>query len=308
MPLVAQEIGSFPADSDSIWISRTFWIFVFLTVLIIPTTALKTLDALRFSSMVAICCFVIVVVMVILYAVSPGDRFLINEERGEITAFPTSPLNFFESAPLYVFAYGGHPLAFILTNELMNPTLRRIAILNVGAFGFVTVVYATVALFGYFTFGDRVMSNILLNYPNDDPLIIAVRIGISVAVAFSYPVLANPWKQSMASLVFGVDKQGREAADLSFCKYYSLVVVLVVLTVAVSMWTDDLGIVSRLQGATAGTFMQICVPGLIYCYYDRVRPQDLRDDPWYRFKWKGAVFLIVFGVLFIPIATTVVFV
>ena len=238
-----------------------------------------------------------------------AERFEIDEsEIGEISAFPTSPLNFFEAAPLYVFAYGGHPLAFILTNEMMDPSTNRIHVTLCGSFGFVTMIFAAVALFGYFTFGDRTRSNILLNYPNDDALIIAVRIGLSVAVAFSYPVLANPWKQSMASLLFRVDKEGKDALDLPWYKYYSLVALLVALTVGISMLTDDLGIVSKLQGATAGTFMQICVPGLIYYYYDSVRPQDLRDNPMHNVKWKGAVLLVVFGAIFIPFATTVIFI
>ena len=78
MPLVAQEVGAFPVDSDSIWISRPFWIFTFLIVLIIPATALRKLDELRFISMAAICCFVYVLVMVILYAVSKGFQISSN--------------------------------------------------------------------------------------------------------------------------------------------------------------------------------------------------------------------------------------
>ena len=310
MPLVAREIGNYSSDSDSIIITREFWIFLFLIILILPTTALKKLDQLRFSSTIAICCFIYVTIIVILFALFPdADTFKLEDDAiGETSFLPTNALDFFEAAPLYVFAYGGHPLAFILTNELENPTLKRINITLINAFGFVTIVYAIVGVTGYATFGDQTATNILLNYPDDNIWIIIVRIGLSIAVAFSYPVLANSWKQSMASLLFRVDKYGKDANDLEWYKYYTLVAILIFATVIISMLTDDLGIVSKLQGSTAGTFLQIVAPGLIYYYYDKKLDRTMLDNKMHNFKWKGAILLIIFGFIMIPFATTLVFV
>ena len=306
MPLVAQQLTNMDADSDNILNKRAFWIFAFLICLIIPTTMLKKLDHLRFSSMISVLCFIYIMFIAIVYALVDG--FDIEDDNvGQIKMFPTSTFSFFESAPLYIFAYGGHPLAFILTNELENPTLKRINITLMNAFSFVTMVYAVVGLCGYFTFGDATKTNILLNYPNDATLIVIVRIGLSIAVAFSYPVLANPWKQSMASLVFRIEKEGKDANDLVWYKYYLLVAILVGLTVLIAMLTDDLGIVARLQGATAGTFLQIIAPGLIYIYYAKLGDGDLIDNAMHDLKLKGAIFLIVFGCIMIPFGTTLVF-
>ena len=199
-------------------------------------------------------------------------------------------------------------MAFILTNELENPTLKRINITLTSAFGFVTIVYAIVGLFGYFTFGNETKTNILLNYPDDNGWIIVVRIGLSIAVAFSYPVLANSWKQSAASLIFRVDKYGKDANDLIWYKYYTLVAILIFATLIISMLTDDLGIVSKLQGSTAGTFLQIVAPGLIYYYYDKLADRHMLDNKMHNLKWKGAILLIIFGCIMIPFATTLVFV
>ena len=290
-----------------------------------PTTALKKLDQLRFSSMITITCFIYLTIMVILFAFLP--RFEVDaEDRGHVTALPQNALDFFEAAPLYVctciclciqciqFYFYCRCLRMegihwrLLTNELENPTLKRINITLTSSFSFVTVVYAVVALFGYLTFGDETKSNILLNYPDDNVFIIIVRIGFSIAVAFSYPVLANSWKQSAASLLFRVDKYGKEANDLIWYKYYILVGILIFSTLLISMLTDDLGIVSKLQGSTAGTFLQIVAPGLIYYYYDKLYDGHMLDNKMHNLKWKGAILLVIFGCIFIPFATTLVFV
>eukprot|EP01084_Bolivina_argentea_P096130 172817_1 len=167
MPLVTRELGQFDVDSDSILISREFWIILFLIVFIIPTTALKKLDELRFSSMIAIACFIYVTIIIIAYELNDNLNIDSEYDDRKVSAFPTHAFDFFRAAPMYIFAYGGHPLAFILTNELENPTLRRINITLIYSFGFVTIVYAVVGLFGYFTFGNQTKSNILLNYPDD---------------------------------------------------------------------------------------------------------------------------------------------
>merc|ERR1712129_495913 len=111
----------------------------------------------------------------------------------------------------------------------------------------------------------------------------------------------------MGSLLFAVDKQGKEANDLPWYKYCSLVAILVGSTVLIALLTDDLGIVARLQGATAGTFLQIIAPGLIYIYYDKLAVRDQLDNPLHNVKWKGAWLLIIFGSVMIPFGTTLVF-
>ena len=101
MPLVTRELLDIDADSDNMLIQREFWILAFLIVLIIPTTSLKKLDQLRFSSMIAIACFIYVTIMVIAFALIPGFD-IDDDDRGDVSAVPKNALNFFEAAPLYV--------------------------------------------------------------------------------------------------------------------------------------------------------------------------------------------------------------
>eukprot|EP01084_Bolivina_argentea_P093815 168672_1 len=58
MPLVMRELVDMDTHSDAIYLTRPFWIAIFVIFLIFPTTSLKKLDQLRFSSMIAIVCFI----------------------------------------------------------------------------------------------------------------------------------------------------------------------------------------------------------------------------------------------------------
>ena len=308
MPLVTKELANFSDDSNSIILTRQFWIFLFLILFILPTTVFRKLDELRFISLVAICCFVYVIIIIILFAVDIPGLDITQNDRGNTGLFPNTVLDFFEAAPLYIFAFNGHPLAFVLTNELKHPSLKRINRTLFSSFGCVSIMKSVLGMTGYATFGDKTRSNILLNYPDDNIYVIIVRIGISIAVAFSFPVLANPWKQSMASLLYKVDKYGKDVNNLIWYKYYILVGILIFVTLTISMLVDDLGIVFRLQGSTAGIFLQMIAPGFIYYYYDKLCDTIIINNTFHWLKLKGAIILIIFGCIMVPMTTLLVFV
>ena len=155
--------------------------------------------------------------------------------------------------------YTGHPLGFTLCNELENNTLIRINKTITWSYTFITMVYLTVALLGYYTFGDMVSSNILVDYPNSDPLIIILRILLCIAISFSCPLLANGWKDSVAALIFKTHKEGKDAKDLPTHKYLFIVSLLIALTTITALIFDDLGLIARLQGATVSKYPNICV-------------------------------------------------
>ena len=69
-----------------------------------------------------------------------------------------------------------------------TPTLERCTKVNGMGFGLVTSLYVTVAVCGYYTFGDITPSNIIDAYPNNAPVAVA-RVGLSLVVIFSYPIM-----------------------------------------------------------------------------------------------------------------------
>ena len=211
-----------PCHLDDVLFSRT-WITLYLALFIIPTGALKQLDFLRFTSMLAMLCFLFITISMIWYfgddAVNVCNGQLSDSECGlrAFSSFNSSSdfLKFFKAAPVYCFAFGTHSLAFPLTNELRNANALRMATVIVIAFGITTMYYIGVGVVGYWTFGDGVESNVLGNYPQDSWLLFAVRIGLCFALTFSYPVVMNPCRQSLSGMLFG-----ENAETLSNFKFY----------------------------------------------------------------------------------------
>ena len=113
MPLVSDHFG--------IYNNRTFWMLGYVIVLIVPITLLKELNALKYTSFLAILCFIYLVVLIFGYYPSLSK----NDGNIEINMYPTDILSFFKAVPVFIFALGGHGLAFNVTNELKNNTQQR---------------------------------------------------------------------------------------------------------------------------------------------------------------------------------------
>ena len=102
MPLVANELNIID--------NRTFWILTFVILLITPTTLFRKLDALRFTSILAILCFIYLIIVVILYSPNVSDALdPINEDNmdNEVLMFPPDVFSFFKAAPVLIWAFGG---------------------------------------------------------------------------------------------------------------------------------------------------------------------------------------------------------
>lgn len=79
-----------------------------------------------------------------------------------------------------------------------------------GSIGMVVVVYAAVAYCGYFTFGENVEDDILVSYPEVIPVAI-VRIALSIAIAWSYPLQLHPTRRCLFSLIWQTEDTEMDA-------------------------------------------------------------------------------------------------
>eukprot|EP01084_Bolivina_argentea_P270415 459802_1 len=295
--------------------SRQFWIVVFLIVVCIPTARLKKIDSLRFTSTAAIVCFTYVTIIVVLYAFIPEldlcdpddpERFVQFCENTHIHAAPIQSaqdlLKFFKAAPVIIFAFTCHQNAFSVTNELQIASKTNLNKTLFGSISFCCVVYCMVSFSGYWSFGESAPSNLLTAYPKSIPILI-VRICLSLAIAFSYPVLAHPARNSFSSLIFQV----ADSKELNWIAYNSITWTIVLLSFTISMITDDLGIVLGLVGATGTTVIAFILPGLFYFYLPQHMLEKNQPDT---YKWKRyvALSMVVLGCLFIPFAVTMLFV
>ena len=151
-----------------------------------------------------------------------------------------------------------------------------------------------VRILGYLTYGSRSQSDILLNYP-ETIWVALVRIGLSIAVAFSYPLQCHPCRRCLASLIWTTD-----AEKLPNIKFYGLTYSIWICSFIVSMIISDLGVVLALVGATGSTTISYILPGLFFYRSFEQHPEDRRR--------KIALAMAVIGCVLIPFAVTIQFV
>lgn len=83
-----------------------------------------------------------------------------------------------------------------MVNEIKSPTQKKVDTVSLTSLTSAALIYGTVALAGFFTYGDSVDSNILVSYPSND-LISVARVCVSLLSAFSYPIVAYPGRNSV---------------------------------------------------------------------------------------------------------------
>eukprot|EP01084_Bolivina_argentea_P272399 463767_1 len=287
---------------------RVFWTFVFLFVLIMPSVALKKMDALRFTSLFAIFCFGFITVVMVLYNVldSWDECAGIDKDdcKGEVMAFldlsvAKNWLIFLKVTPFFLLAFGCAQNTLPISNEMKKRTLGRLNCVLLNMLCFVVCIYATVGASGYFTYGDKIEADILKKYPQNN-ITAMVRLSISIAVAFSYPLVLFPCRKSLCLLIWG-----REPRKLSAWKYYSVTYFIVLVTIIYAFCAGNIGIVFSLAGSTAYPIKEYIFPAYTFIV---LRHDILDRDRFYKAKRKFAHVLFWFGILLIPFCLTMTFV
>lgn len=206
-----------PADEieEMVLTNRQFWV-TFALVSVLPISFFKTLDALKFTSLLSLILIYGLAVGVVLFAqgvfdpcersVNLNDNYFEenghnadNNCKGE-TQMVTNFDGAIQNLAIFVFSFTCHQNVFTITNELKKPTQRRVDRVIILAIGCALVLYLTVAIEGYVTYGTKVKGDIILNYPQN-MLVTAMRVGIAIMVIFSYPLQLDPSRRCLKSLV-----------------------------------------------------------------------------------------------------------
>ena len=116
--------------------------------------------------------------------------------------------------PIFVFAFTCHQNIFPIVNEIELLSQTRLNIVICCSIGFALVLFTTVALEGYRTYGSFVRGDILLNYP-ENKQVTFLRVCIAFMLALHYPLQLDPSRRCITSLVKVIMKwwQGRKSTS-----------------------------------------------------------------------------------------------
>jgi len=120
-------------------------------------------------------------------------------------------------------------------------------------------------------------------------------------VAFSYPLLVHPGRNSALGLWRGCD-----ADDDSWLRYNKFRYIIVTasylgLSLGVALLVSDLGVIFSFVGATSATMISLILPGAAYY---KMHVEENKSMDW---RLYGAIFVFFLGCLITPVCTTFIF-
>ena len=179
-----------------------------IVVFVTPLTTLQTLTSLkRFgaTSMLSVvtlgCC--------VIYR-SIQCNFGIDQERHTqwyhyIRLFPNSPSDLLDAVPLFISCFVCHYNISTVHNELRNPTPTRtswwIRSTTWSAAIFYLLMGFAGSMYGNCTPSGNVQGNVLLDFAEDDPLLLMGRLCLAITITLAFPMLIIPARDIVLRLI-----------------------------------------------------------------------------------------------------------
>ncbi|KAL0206332.1 hypothetical protein P9112_001639 [Eukaryota sp. TZLM1-RC] len=277
------------SSSPKYLLDRTSLLLLITVFILVPLALLPKLDKLRYTSAAAMACFLYLVGVTIY-------RYFTN------TFPPPSDSTFmwvniskdiFLAIPLISIAFTAHYNVCPLYKELSKRTPRRFMVCVFGSVSFSLFFYSVMGITGYASFRGDTMGNIVQNYGSGDVLIIIARIGVSVTLAFSFPMAFFACRTAFENCFLSDPHPhwGRQCL---------MVFVLVPGVVTISILEKRVENVIRLTGSTTGMFVTFILPAVFF-----LRLSGKLECGWRTVMKKSvAVINVLLGLIFLYFGTT----
>lgn len=263
----------------------TFFI-VFQTILFIPLSFTRNIAKL--SSTAIIANFLIFLGLLYLYSYPIHHLIKYGPAKGdEIMKFNPKDWTLFIGTA--IFTYEGIGLLIPIQESMKNKEHFHNSLIFTMVV--VTLVFISMGLIGYFTFGGDVNTVILENFPQDSILTSLIQLFYSIAILLSSPLQLFPAIKILENWTFSKDKSGKYNKSIKWAKNYFRSICVIVTALIAFFGSDDLNKFVSLIGAFA------CVP-LIYIYPPLLHFKASQIDKTLTFKWAFLDWCIgIFGLI-----------
>ncbi|KAJ4294303.1 hypothetical protein N0V90_007993 [Kalmusia sp. IMI 367209] len=246
----------FPSLSDTsfLWLLTNRRAIIILCILGVsyPLSLYRDIAKLAKASGLALISMTIIIFTVITqcFRVPP-------ESRGELRGSIVIRSGLFEAVGVISFAFVCHHNSLLIYGSLRTPTIDRFSRVTHYSTGISLVACLIMALFGYLTFGDKTLGNVLNNFPNDNILVNIARLCFGLNMLTTLPLEAFVCREVMNNYWFP-DEPYQPNRHMIFTTS------LVVSAMTLSLLTCDLGVIFELFGATSACALAYILPPLCY--------------------------------------------
>ncbi|ODV97052.1 hypothetical protein PACTADRAFT_1635 [Pachysolen tannophilus NRRL Y-2460] len=282
---------------------RLFWI-LFSALIITPLCFFKNLDSLKYTSIIALASIGYIVLLIYIHFFMELKLEIINglksDLKGDISLLkPESFNSILSTFAIIVFAFTGHQNMYSIINELKVNTTANINKIVVISIFLTAMLFLTVGLTGYYTFGNNINGNIILIY-TDNAYTKLARLSIVIMVLLSFPLMLYPCRISIHNIVSWVNKNviksfwtttttnntatvntnfppdetsglleeqrvgllEAEKPVLNHARFVTLTVILLLLSYIIAISLTSFEFILSVVGATGSTAISFILPGL----------------------------------------------
>lgn len=250
----------FQAQGRGAWLhdifaDRSSATIVIAALMCFPLSLLRSLNALRFTSLLSIACITYTVVAVF-YTFAFEHRFHVDDTVIIASLQPDC----LGALPLMSVSLTGHYNAPTLYKELSERSEARFGVVVNLSLAICLACYLVMAFSGYLAFGASVDGNILNNLVVGSGVAIAARLALLVTIITSYPLVFNAMRSAVHELYRGASGSSVElSSGLAFV--YS--VVFVALHVVIALLVPQVAVVLGYNGSIFGTAIVYILPAVM---------------------------------------------
>lgn len=261
--LLADDV--FPRDNHSsvmrtlhsIFANRATATIVLAVLCCFPLSLLRSLNALRFSSLVSIACISYTVLAVFGTYAFKYD-FKVNDTVKLISVSPAV----LGALPLMSVSMTGHYNAPTFYRELRNRSEARFGVVVNCALMICLIAYAIMATSGYLCFGSTVQGDILNNLVVGSGVAIIARLALLITIITSYPLVFNSMRSAARELLESASGS-RSGAEMTTIGALAYSIVFVTLHVVIALLVPQVEVVLGYNGSVFGTSIVYIMPAVM---------------------------------------------
>jgi amino acid permease len=181
-------------DDDSSWWHKNLTMFV-VVFIVTPACTLSSFTALRNCGAASMCSILILGSCIVYRSIQCN----VNAEHAwytYVTFLPESPKDILDAAPLFISCFVCHYNILPVHNELQQPTPQRVSWWLRSTTWFAAILYMIIAFagsaFGHCTATGQVQGNVLLDFDENDPLLMVGRMCLAMTITLAFPLLVIP--------------------------------------------------------------------------------------------------------------------
>ncbi|XP_078322041.1 putative sodium-coupled neutral amino acid transporter 11 isoform X2 [Crassostrea virginica] len=229
--------------------NRQFIIFLSTLMVTLPLSLYRNIAQLSKWAFLSI---ILVFFILVTICIRTGEY--VKEIPPTTDAWYFADYNIAQSIGIMAFAYMCHHNTFLIHGSLENPTHQRWTLVTHLSIGFSMTLMLILGILGYVSFTGHTQGDLLENYCHDDDLMNVSRFVFALSIMLTYPIECFVTREVIENAFF----PSQEASPT--WRHLAVTIGVVLLTVAISMTTDCLGIVLTFNGVMVASPLAFIIP------------------------------------------------